>query len=107
MSGVDDIIKAWVEDAEKRGEFGRNPHVGKPFALGDGYLDTPDALRMAFKVLKNAGYVPAQVEALNQLADLKEALKSAESKDDKQALRVQIANKQQQVAVLLEKYAKR
>lgn len=106
MAGVDEIIKAWIRDEEKSGGFKNNPHLGKPFDFKDGYLDTPEELRMAFKILKDGGFKPPQVELLNELADLKEELREATDESVRKRLRIEIANKQQQVAVLLGKYRK-
>lgn len=58
MAGVDDIIGRWVKKVEKTGELERSELFGKPFELDPAYERTPDDVRMAHKVLKNAGYVP-------------------------------------------------
>ena len=47
MAAVDDVIKQWIREAQKSGELARNPYVGKPFDLEDGFLETPARLRMA------------------------------------------------------------
>lgn len=100
MAGVDDIIKQWVERVEKTGEM--RPHFGKPLDLGDGYLETPDELRMAHKILKNAGYVPAEIEMLQRLAVLKEQLAAAADPEQQRQLRIQLAELQQKVAMMLD-----
>ena len=106
MAGVDDIIGGWIKQAERSGEIKRNPYYGKRLQLTDGYLDTPEELRMAFKILQDGGFLPPQVEMLNELADLKEALAKTTEEAEQKRLRIEIANKQQQVAVLLGKYRK-
>jgi len=103
MAGVDEIIDAWVRQAENSGELQRGPYWGKPFDFKDGLLETPDHLRMAYKVLKNAGYVPAEVELLNTLATLKEQLVATTDPREVSELRVQIAECGQKVAIMMER----
>lgn len=91
MAGVDDTIGAWIKAAEASGELEHNPFVGKPFELDDGFEETPVRLRMAYRILKKAGYVPQEVEMLKRLAELREALEAAADPDEATALRREIA----------------
>ena len=102
MAGVDEIIRQWVQKAEKSGEVRDLPGFGEPFRFEDGFLETPTELRMAYKVLKNAGYVPAEIEMLQNLATMREEL-NAESDPKKQhELKVKIAKMQQKATMMLE-----
>ncbi len=101
MAGVDDIIKQWVEKVEKTGELKHIEGFGKPFKFNDGYLETPDDLRMAYKILKDAGYVPAEVEMLNKLAALRDELSATQDAEQQRVLRTKIAEMQQKVAMML------
>lgn len=74
MAGVDDIIGDWIKQAERSGELRQGRYWGKPFDLDDDLADTPARLRMAYRILKNAGYVPHEVTELNRLAALEEQL---------------------------------
>lgn len=74
MAGVDDIIGDWIKKAERSGELRQGKYWGKPFDLDDGMAETPARLRMAYRILKNAGYVPHEVAQLNRLAALTEQL---------------------------------
>jgi DnaJ homologue, subfamily C, member 28, conserved domain len=103
MAGVDDIIKQWVQKVEATGELRNHPEFGKPFRFDDGYLETPDELRMVYKILKNAGYVPAEVEMLNRLAGLKERIAATSDAAERDELRAQLADLQQRVAIVLDK----
>ena len=107
MSAVDELIKQWVKRAEQSGELKNNPLHGKPLNMNDGYLDTPKEVRMAFKILKNAGYLPAEVQAAKDLAGLKKRLKECTDEQKKCELKVKIANAQQKVTMMLERVRKR
>jgi Domain of unknown function (DUF1992) len=103
LAGVDDIIKQWVAKVEKTGELRNIPGWGKPLDFDDGFLETPTELRMAFKVLKNAGYVPPEVELLNAMAALKEQIAATDDPEQLRLLRTKLADMQQKVAMMLDK----
>jgi DnaJ homologue, subfamily C, member 28, conserved domain len=103
VAGVDDIIKQWVQKVEASGELRDHPGFGKPFQFDDGFLETPDELRMVYKILKNAGYLPAEVELLKRLAQLKESIAATSDAAERDRLRVQLGELQQRVAIMFDK----
>src|SRR5688572_29569609 len=58
-----------IEEAVSRGELDDLPGAGQPLDLSDDAL-IPEELRLAYRILKNAGFVPPEVEALNEIAQL-------------------------------------
>jgi hypothetical protein len=103
MAGIDDIIGEWVKQAEQSGELRRGRYWGKPFDLEDGMAQTPTRLRMAYRILKNAGYVPPEVELLRRLADLKDERDAERNPARRERLDRQVANLESKVATVLEK----
>lgn len=65
----DAIAEQKIAEAMAAGEFDALPGAGRPLDLEDD-AHVPEDLRVAYRILKNAGYVPPEVEALNQIADL-------------------------------------
>ena len=63
------IAERRIAEAVARGEFEHLPGTGQPLELGDDAL-VPEELRVAYRILKNAGFVPPEVEALNEIAAL-------------------------------------
>ena len=74
---LDDHIGRALRASAVRGELEAAPSGGKPLDFGDGYEQTPPELRMGFKILKDAGIVPPEVEMLRALAGLRSELKAA------------------------------
>lgn len=74
MPAIDQIIK----DAVERGEFDNLPGAGRPLDLS-AYFNTPEEIRVAYSVLKNAGILPQEAELLREMAVLKE--RADETKD--------------------------
>lgn len=66
---INKIAEARISEAMGRGEFDNLPGAGKPLALGDDAL-VPEELRAGYRLLKNAGYVPPEVELRGEIADM-------------------------------------
>ena len=100
---LDDHIGEHLRDSAANGELARAPSYGKPLDLGDAYERTPVELRMAMKVLKDAGIVPAEVEMMRAAAALEARL--AECRDDGQrrTLQRELSEMRQAIALRLEK----
>lgn len=67
--GLDALVERRIAAAIARGELDDLPGAGKPLPLDDDALVSDD-LRMALRILKNAGFVPpelTQVSEVNQL----------------------------------------
>jgi hypothetical protein len=73
------IAELKIAEALARGELANLPGEGRPLELDDDAL-VPEDLRAAYRILKNAGFVPPEVEALTEIAQL-EALVSREGED--------------------------
>jgi hypothetical protein len=75
---LDFLAEQRITEAVSRGELDGLPGEGRPLELDDDRL-IPEDLRLAYRILKNAGFVPPEVEALNEIADL-ERLVTKDSK---------------------------
>ena len=100
---LDDHIGRALAESERTGELRAAPSWGKPLHLGDGYEQTPAELRMGYKILKDAGVVPPEVELMREIESLRLRLEAAADGDAAPALRQQIVDKRQQLALRLEK----
>ena len=98
----DKIVESIIQEAMARGEFENLPSRGRPIDLTE-YFDTPEDVRVAQSMLKNAGMVPVEIELLQEIAALKESLNSA--KDDVRVIenRKLLEEKQLQFNLLLER----
>ena len=104
----DERMAEVVRAAERSGELRAARSWGKPLDLGDGYFETPPELRMAFKVLKDAGIVPPEVELMNDLAALRERLAGLDRHgEEAAALRQKIALLEVEIALRVERLARR
>lgn len=103
MLTIDEQIAQSLRDAQRSGELQSAASWGKPLDLADGYAQTPEELRMAFKALKDAGFVPPEVEAMQQIAALRRAIVAEPDAPEAEAMRRRISELQQHLALRLEK----
>lgn len=100
MGFVDDVVGQWMARAEKSGEM--RAAAGKPLLFDEAFEQTPEELRLTHKILKNAGYVPAEVEMLRSVADLRHAADKEPDVARRQALQQRIAELESGIRIRLE-----
>ena len=69
------IAEQKIEEAIRKGELDNLPGAGKPLKLDDD-TNVPAELRTSFKILKNAGYIPAEMEEIKEIRSLKTLVKT-------------------------------
>jgi hypothetical protein len=99
----EDHIGRALQDSERSGELQAAPSYGKPLGFGDGYDETPAELRMAMKVLKDAGVVPHEVTLMREAAALQRQIDVCTDAGALPALQRQLAEMQQNIALRLER----
>lgn len=65
-----------IKKAQSEGQFDDLPGAGRPLDMEDDSLVPPD-LRMAYKILRNAGFVPPEVSDRKELMTVMDLLESA------------------------------
>jgi hypothetical protein len=103
MPTLDEQIAQSLQESLVNGELAAAPSWGKPLDFGDGWDETPVELRLPFKILKDAGYVPHEVMQLRELARLKGELQACADEARAEALRRRIAELHQLIALRLER----
>jgi Domain of unknown function (DUF1992) len=73
MRLLDALVEQRIAAAAARGEFDDLPGVGVTLTLEDD-VQVPEEVRVANRILKNAGFVPPAVEQLRALRDLQDEL---------------------------------
>ena len=101
MPTQDEEIARHLREALASGELAGTKGFGKPFAEDERWNATPEALRMPFKILKNAGYVPPEVELFHERAALTASLEGSKSESERVELRRKLSDIQQKIALRL------
>lgn len=103
LSLLEDEIGRKLAESAASGELAAAPSYGRPLDFGDGYDETPDALKMPMKILKDAGYAPPEVMLMQEIAALAKLLEGAPDTPDTRARQRKLAEMRQQLALQLEK----
>jgi len=99
---LDQAVEAIIKEAMERGEFDDLPGKGKPIDL-TAYFETPEDVRVANSVLKNAGMTSREVDLLNEIAELKQALASLVEEKSKREMQHKIQQKQIEFNLMIER----
>jgi hypothetical protein len=99
---IDEEIAHRLAEAASSGELQSAESYGKPMREMQGWDATPDALRMPFKILKDAGFMPPEIELFHQRARLREALEATTDGAERQRLQVELSQLEQRLALRLE-----
>ena len=89
MQNFDAIAERRIREAQERGEFDNLPGSGAPLALDDDPL-VPEDLRVAYRLLKNAGFIPPELAAHREIRDLEQLLHAADTDGERRALLARI-----------------
>lgn len=73
LAVLNDLIEQRISQARDDGQFEQLPGAGRPLDLREDPL-VPEEVRVANRVLKNAGFVPPEVAELKTMAGLEKAL---------------------------------
>lgn len=70
IGALHELVERRIADARRQGAFDDLPGQGRPLALDDDRL-VPEEVRVAMRILKNAGVLPPEIEALRELQSLR------------------------------------
>jgi hypothetical protein len=90
MTCWDALVEARIAEAQRAGAFDDLPGAGRPLDLDDDRL-VPEDVRMAYRILRNAGFVPPEVEARREAADLRRLLAAATAEPGKRRALARLA----------------
>ena len=73
MTLFDRIAERHIQQAVQRGEFDDLPGAGKPLVMEDDVL-IPEELRAGYRLLKNAGYLPPELQLDKEIKEAEQLL---------------------------------
>ncbi|ACL20067.1 conserved hypothetical protein [Desulfitobacterium hafniense DCB-2] len=96
----DELVEAKIQEAMKNGEFDNLPY-GKPINLNY-WASLPEDIRMGLMLLRNAGYVPEEVQLLKDTEELRERLVGSTDPDEKSVLTKKLREAEVKFSMMLE-----
>lgn len=76
LPGFTSIVEKKIKNAQKNGELDNLPGEGKPISFEE--IKGPEELKLAHKVLKNAGFLPPEIELKKQIGQVEDFLETIE-----------------------------
>ena len=77
MDFIDQIAEIKIKEALEQGQLDDLPGQGKPVNLEDDRT-VPEEFRMAYRILKNSGFVPPEIQLRGEINALEATLSSIE-----------------------------
>lgn len=102
MPWLERLADEKIRDAMERGEFDRLPLAGKPLPP-DSNAFVPEDLRIAYKLLKDAGFLPPEMELSKEIVSLKELLATVDGEGERRKLRLRIDELRLRLDLLLKR----
>jgi len=84
LDAFEKIAERKIQEAIRNGEFDNLLNRGRPIDLDEDCLVPPE-LRMAYRVLKNSGCIPPELEIRNEIISLRSMINSLD--DDKERMK--------------------
>jgi hypothetical protein len=100
------IAEKRIREAIAQGHFENLPGAGQPLNLEE-YFSTPEEVRMAYSILKNARCAPAEVELLNEVSRLERAVAQTGDVIARESLQRELTNRRTQLAIVFEHRSRR
>ena len=101
MSIYELIAERKIQQAIENGDFDNLQNSGKPLPPDELEM-VPEELRMSYKILKNAGIIPEELELKKSIMQLTDLLNACENEDDKKAIRAKLNAKQLRYNMIME-----
>lgn len=79
---LEQLAEQRIAEARDRGDLDGLPNDGQPLELDDDSM-VPPSLRAAYRVLKNAGYLPEEMETRRAIRDAEELLRMARNEEER------------------------
>jgi hypothetical protein len=96
------IAEQRIREAIERGEFDDLLFHGKPIRLDD-LAGVPEQLRMGYKILKNAGVLPEEMQLKKEIVSLKNLLDACYDETERHALQQKMNEKTLRYNMMMEK----
>ena len=105
MSIFASIAERRIQEAIQEGLLDDLSLKGQPIPYED-LSAVPEELRMGYKILKNAGYLPEELQLKEEIVTLKEMLRSGIDPEETKEAQSKLTLRQLQLEMLMEKRGK-
>jgi hypothetical protein len=97
------IAERKILEAMQNGAFDNLPGKGRPIPRDEEASGVPEDLRMGYKILKNAGYLPQELELRREMLALEDLLRACPEEAERDELSRRLAHVSLHYEVLAER----
>ncbi len=83
INGFEKIVEERIRKAQKKGMFKNLPGAGKPIPSPKQEISLPSDLSLSYKILKNADFLPPEIELKKQIQQTEDLLAGMEDTAEK------------------------
>jgi hypothetical protein len=102
MDILEKIAERKIKKAIERGEFKSSLYKGKTIEIED-LSHIPEELRLGYKILKNAGILPEEMELKKEVVNLQRLIDCCNDESEKDKLRKKLNKETLRFELLMEK----
>ncbi|AQT86596.1 hypothetical protein ERICIV_02110 [Paenibacillus larvae subsp. larvae] len=95
------IAEQKIQEAIQKGEMDNLPGQGKPLVL-ENWSSVPEDLRLAYKILKNSGHLPEEMQLHKEMVSLEELIVLCQDSSERHELQKRLNAKQLRLQMLME-----
>ena len=95
---IDKLAEKKITEAIERGELNDLPGAAQPLDLGDDAM-VPEELRAGYRLLKNAGYLPPDVQLRKEIQSVDSLILRARSEEERHSLSKRLRYVQMQLSI--------
>ncbi len=99
------IAEQKIREAIERGELDNLAYHGVPITPED-LSGVPESLRMGYKIMKNAGVLPPEMQLKKDMVSLQDLLAACEDDYEKKQLQKKLSTKMMQFNMMMERRGK-
>ncbi|MEQ6375673.1 DUF1992 domain-containing protein [Bacillaceae bacterium S4-13-56] len=96
------IVEEKIKQAIRDGDFENLPGKGKPLKLDD-MEGIPSDLRVGYKIMKNAGMIPEEMQIKKEMITLEELIATCKDPEQKEEYHRKLNEKQLRFQLMMEK----
>jgi hypothetical protein len=96
------IAEQKIREAMERGEFDNLACHGKPLKLDD-LTGVPGPLRMGYRILKNAGVLPAEMQLKKDILALQDLINACYDEEERRGMQHKMSQKMLRYNVMMER----
>ncbi|MCM3625857.1 DUF1992 domain-containing protein [Paenibacillus glycanilyticus] len=101
MDFMSSLVEQRIKESMAKGEFDNLKGKGQPLTLDDN-SHVPEELRVAYKLLSNAGMIPEEMVVKMEIVSLRDMIRLCRNPDEQAVLKKKLTEKELRYKILMD-----